>query len=108
MIGDGANDSLAFKRAVCRGTPVLDRCILEEEADFFFFGRSLRGLGELFQTADRRRRTVYAIFGTAVAYNTIAVGLCLAGLMHPLMAAVLMPLSSIATLGITWLGLGGK
>lgn len=106
MIGDGANDSLAFDAAVCRGTPVVDKSILEASADFFFFGRSLRCLPELFQVASKRRRIVTTIFTVAVIYNISAVGICLAGLMHPLLAAVLMPLSSLFTLGIAWLGLG--
>ena len=105
MIGDGANDSLAFDAAICRGTPVVDKSILEASADFFFFGRSLRCLPQLFQIARRRRLTVAAVFTAAVAYNVIAVSICLAGLMHPLLAAILMPLSSVATLAIAWLGL---
>jgi len=106
MIGDGANDSLAFDAAVCRGTPVVDKSILEASADFFFFGRSLHCLTELFHTATRRRLTVSTIFAVAVIYNITAVGICLAGYMHPLLAAVLMPLSSLFTLGLAWLGLG--
>lgn len=105
MIGDGANDSLAFDSAICRGTPVVDRSILESTADFFFFGRSLRSLPILFGTALARRRTVATVFGTAVCYNVLAVGLCLSGHMHPLLAAILMPLSSIVTLLISWIGL---
>jgi len=105
MIGDGANDSLAFDAAICRGTPVVDKSILEASADFFFFGRSLRCLPELFQTVRRRRQTVAVIFATAITYNLAAVTLCLAGLMHPLLAAIVMPLSSIATLAIAWAGL---
>jgi Cu2+-exporting ATPase len=106
MIGDGANDSLAFDAAICRGTPVVDKSILEASADFFFFGRSLRSLPELFQVAARRRLTVTIIFTAAVLYNISAVGICLAGLMHPLLAAILMPLSSLATLALAWFGLG--
>jgi len=108
MIGDGANDSLAFDAAVCRGTPVVDKSILEASADFFFFGRSLQCLPQLFQVVRRRRQTVAVIFAAAISYNLIAVGLCLAGMMHPLLAAILMPLSSIATLAIAWTGLSGK
>jgi len=106
MIGDGANDSLAFDQAICRGTPVVDRSILEASADFFFFGRSLRCLPELWQISIRRRRTVLAVFIAAIGYNCAAITLCLSGHMHPLLAAILMPLSSIATLAISWLGLG--
>ena len=106
MIGDGANDRLAFKHAICRGTPVAEQGILESASDFFFFGRSLRSLPELFNTARRRRLTVATIFTTAVVYNVAAVSICLAGWMHPLLAAVLMPSSSLATLGIAYLNLG--
>ncbi|MBT5900678.1 MAG: hypothetical protein HOH58_01050 [Opitutaceae bacterium] len=40
-----------------------------------------------------------------ITYNLTAVGLAVAGLMHPLLAAVLMPLSSIATLAIVGVGM---
>ena len=108
MIADGANDSLAFDKAICRGTPVVDRSILEASADFFFFGRSLRCLPALFVTATARRRTVTTVFTVAVCYNIAAVSLCLAGMMHPLLAAILMPRSAMATLAIAWIGLGRR
>jgi Cu2+-exporting ATPase len=106
MIGDGANDRLAFEKAICRGTPVAEQGILESASDFFFFGRSLRALPVLFHTAQLRRRTVTAVFGTAIIYNVGAVSICLAGLMHPLLAAILMPSSSLATLAIAYTALG--
>ncbi|MFT4900892.1 MAG: Cu2+-exporting ATPase [Lentimonas sp.] len=102
MIGDGANDSLAFDQAICRGTPVVDRSILQASADFFFFGRSLRCLPELFQTAQLRQQTNTVIFALTLIYNLSAISISLAGLMHPLLAAILMPLSSIITLAIAW------
>ena len=105
MLGDGANDRLAFEKAICRGTPVVDRSILETSADFFFFGRSLRCLPNLFAVATKRRKTALTLFAFAVFYNVVTVGLCLAGHMHPLLAAILMPLSSIVTLAFAWLGL---
>jgi len=108
MIGDGANDCLAFDLAFCRGTPVVDRSILQASADFFFFGRSLRCLPELFRTAILRQRTNAVIFSTAILYNLTAISICLAGAMHPLLAAILMPLSSIATLAIAWIGIGRR
>lgn len=108
MIGDGANDRLAFDAAICRGTPVIDRSILQASADFFFFGRSLRCIPALFAIAKVRRQTIQAIFATAVLYNITAVALCLIGKMHPLLAAILMPLSSILTLLIVWWGMSRK
>lgn len=104
MIGDGANDSLAFDRAWTRGTPAVDRGLLEQKADFYFLGINLTGIGMLFQVARARRRTIRRVFGFAVCYNVVAVGLALGGHMNPLLAAVLMPSSSIVSILIVMHG----
>ncbi len=100
LIGDGANDSLAFNAAWCTGTPAIDRGLLEHKADFYFLGRNLAGIRALLETAAARRRTVRRVIGFALAYNTGAIALCLAGWMSPLLAAVLMPASSLVSLAI--------
>jgi Cu2+-exporting ATPase len=105
MLGDGANDSLAFDRALVRGTPVIHRGLLEQKADFYFLGRGIGGIRALFEVNDARSRTHRALLIFMIAYNTVAVGLSVTGHMHPLLAAVLMPLSSLATLAIVATGL---
>jgi Cu2+-exporting ATPase len=105
MLGDGANDSLAFAAAGCRGTPVIHRGVLEGKADFYYLGRGIGGIRALFETDRFRRRTHRVILVFSVAYNLLAVGLAVAGRMNPLLAAILMPLNSLATLGIVSLGM---
>ena len=105
MLGDGANDSLAFDRALCRGTPVIHRGLLEQKADFYYLGRGLAGLRALFRINAMRRNTQIVILVFSVAYNLIAVGLAAAGQMNPLLAAILMPVNSLLTLAIVSLGL---
>jgi Cu2+-exporting ATPase len=100
MLGDGANDSLAFDRALCRGTPVVHRGVLEQKADFYYLGRGIGGLRALFEVDVIRRRTQMAILVFSVAYNLLAVGLAVAGRMNPLLAAALMPINSLLTLAI--------
>ncbi|MDB6155365.1 MAG: copA [Chthoniobacteraceae bacterium] len=102
-IGDGANDSLAFDAAWCSGTPAVDRGLLEQKADFYFLGRGLGGVRALLRAAGKRRRTVRAVIFFAIAYNVVAVTLCLLGKMNPLLAAILMPASSLVSLGIVFL-----
>jgi P-type Cu2+ transporter len=99
-LGDGANDSLAFAEALCTGSPVTGRNFLEHKADFYFLGNSLRFVPDLLDTAARRRRAVRRAFAFALAYNAATIIVSLAGHMSPLLAAVLMPLSSLVTLGI--------
>src|SRR5581483_37492 len=105
MLGDGANDSLAFDRALCRGTPVIHRGVLEHKADFYYLGRGLAGLRALFQINLIRRNTQIVILIFSIAYNLLTVGLAVTGRMNPLIAAILMPASSLLTLAIVSLGL---
>jgi Cu2+-exporting ATPase len=100
MLGDGANDSLAFDRALCRGTPVVHRGVLERKADFYYLGRGIGGIRALFETNAVRHRTQTMILVFSVVYNLVAVGLAVAGVMSPLLAAILMPINSLLTLAI--------
>jgi len=105
FLGDGANDSLAFNAAWTTGTPVVDRSLLESKADFYFLGQGLRFLPLLLALANRRRHAVAAAFAFALIYNIAAVSAALAGWMNPLVAAIIMPLSSAISLGIVAWGL---
>ncbi len=105
MLGDGANDSLAFDRALCRGTPVIHRGLLEQKADFYYLGRGIGGIRTLFEVDAVRRRTQRVILVFSIAYNILAVGLAVAGRMNPLVAAILMPVNSLSTLGIVTVGM---
>ncbi len=107
-LGDGANDSLAFNAAWATGTPVVDRSLLEAKADFYFMGQSLGFLPRLLNLAKRRQQVVRVAFTFALCYNLTAVGICLEGLMCPLLAAILMPLSSAISLAIVGFGMRGK
>lgn len=103
MLGDGANDALAFSEATLRGTPVVDLGLLEQKADFYLLGRDLRGLGRLFVVARHRRRVLTEVFAFTVVYNLVAIGLAAAGAMSPLLATLMMPTSAILTLAhVTW------
>ena len=105
MLGDGANDSLAFDQALCRGTPVVHRGVLAQKADFYYLGRGIEGIRVLFEVDDVRRRTQRALMVFSISYNLLAVGLAVAGHMNPLLAAIMMPASSLASLGIVGAGM---
>lgn len=111
MLGDGINDSLAFDRALCRGTPVVHRGALEGKADFYYLQQGLEGIRALIETDSVLLRTRALVVGFSLTYNVLAAGFAAAGLINPLAAAVLMPLSSIASLLIVALGMrapGGR
>ena len=97
-IGDGANDSLAFDAALVTGTPVTDRSLLESKADFYTLGAGLGFLPRLLAAAGARSRAVRTAFCFALLYNLTTVAFSMAGKMNPLLAAILMPLSSIVSI----------
>ncbi len=105
MLGDGANDSLAFDQALCRGTPVIHRGVLEQKSDFYYLGRGIDGIRAMFAINAVRVRTQRRILVFSVLYNLIAVGLAVAGHMNPLVAAVMMPINSLLTLLIVTTGM---
>lgn len=107
-IGDGANDSLAFDAALCAGSPVTGRSFLEQKADFFFLGHSLRFVSGLMDVARLHRRATRRVFAFSVTYNIATVIAGLMGHLSPLAAAILMPLSSVATLSIVALTFGRR
>lgn len=97
-LGDGMNDTLAFTAATLSGTPVADRSLLDRRSDFLFTCPGLSFLPTLFSMAHWRRQTVGLILAFTITYNLAAVTACVLGHMTPLAAAILMPLSSIASL----------
>lgn len=97
-LGDGANDSLAFDAALVTGTPVVDRSLLESKADFYTLGSGLSFLPSLLEVAKSRASAVMNAFAFALIYNLTTVGFSMAGHMSPLLAAILMPLSSIVSI----------
>lgn len=99
-LGDGANDSLAFDAALVTGTPVVDRSLLESKADFYTLGSGLGFLSRLLGAAAARADAVRGAFGFALIYNLTTVAFSMAGKMSPLLAAILMPMSSIVSIAI--------
>ena len=96
MVGDGLNDAPAFQQAWCAGTPAMDRPVLPARADFCFRGAQAGAVASLLDVADQHARVVRANLTMALAYNASVLSLSFAGLMTPLLCAVLMPVSSVA------------
>lgn len=101
MVGDGLNDAPSFAAALCAATPAVDRPVLPGKADFYFFGDGLQALRWSLTAARHLRRVTRTNLALAVGYNLIALAAALAGLVTPVVAAILMPVSSVGVVGLT-------
>jgi len=108
FVGDGVNDALALDHALVSGTPAVDRPYLPARADFFFVTPGLAPLRLALRSARALARVVRAVLAIALTYNAVTTTLALAGWMSPLLCAVLMPASSLTTIGATVIALSPK
>ena len=108
LVGDGLNDRVAMTEAACSGTPAVDRPFMASRCDFYFVSPGLHPVAQVLRASHSLAHVVRRILAFAIAYNLVAVSLAMAGFMKPWVAAVLMPLSSLVTLGYTVMMLSGK
>jgi len=98
MVGDGLNDALALQTAHV-GISVQGSVQLSADSSDAYLLRS--GIGQIFTLwtiSKSVRLTVYTNLGISLIYNILAGYFALNGFINPLVAAVLMPISSIAIL----------
>jgi Cu2+-exporting ATPase len=95
MVGDGLNDAPALAAAHASLSPATAADISQRAADFVFQGAKLAPVLETIATSKRARTMVLQNFGVAFVYNIVCVPLAMAGVVTPLMAAVVMATSSI-------------
>ncbi len=101
MIGDGLNDAGALK--ICDfGIAVSDdKSSFSPACDAIIDADSLKDLDLFFGFTQSAFKVIVASFGISLMYNLTGLGFAVTGHLSPLVAAILMPLSSITIMAFT-------
>lgn len=104
MVGDGLNDGAALKESDLGIAVTGEKASFSPASDAIISIDRITQLEKYLQVGKYARNIVIASFIISFLYNIVGLSFAVAGLLSPVIAAIIMPLSSITVVAFTTLG----
>lgn len=101
MIGDGLNDAGALKQSNVGIAISDDTNNFSPACDAVLSGKNFTFLKELVNYCRKQKTIIFASFVLSIMYNVVGLTIAVQGEMEPVIAAILMPISSISIVLLT-------
>jgi Cu2+-exporting ATPase/Cu+-exporting ATPase len=104
MVGDGANDAMALSKAYVGVAVQGSMDISLRAAEIYLTTPGIKQIADLIILSRETMKVIYRNLVLSLLYNGASVYLAFAGLISPLTAAIIMPISSLTVLTSTLIG----
>jgi Cu+-exporting ATPase len=101
MVGDGLNDAGALRQSDVGIALTDDLAAFTPASDAILSAKSLHALPEFLEVAKGALKVVKYSFLVSFSYNAVGIAFAVSGHLSPLVAAILMPLSSVSVVLFT-------